>query len=107
MWSALMTAFEPIVLVMIGWTLAAADEWATLITPPDEPEADAVVIWSPVGAPASVPVPPTPSSFCVPEPGPMSSTRFWRHGGNGALGVQCAMLVRSTPWTANVCGPPE
>src|SRR5262249_41348008 len=89
-----------------GWTLASALECATLITPPDEPDAEAVVIWSPVGAPESVPSPPTPSRCCVPEPGAMSSTRFCRHGGKGGAAEQRATLVKSTPWIANVCGPP-
>src|SRR3954452_10119734 len=102
MWSALMTAFPPIVLVMIGCTLASALALLTLMTPPDEPDEDAVAVWSPVGAPARAALPPTPSSVAVPPFGEMSRTRFWRHGGAGVCVPHCAALVRFTPCTWNV-----
>src|SRR5215213_4262819 len=106
MWSARMIAFPPIVLVMIGCTLASAVAPLTLMTPPDEPDEEAVAVWSPVGAPASAALPPTPSNLAVPLPDEMSRTRFWRHGGKGATVAHSAAPVRSTPCSWNVCGPP-
>src|SRR4051794_41865118 len=106
MWSAWMTAFPPIVFVMIGCTLESALALLTLMTPPDEPDEDAVAVWSPVGAPASAALPPTPSSVAVPLPGEMSRTRFWRHGGGGVCVPPCAALLRVPPPPLDVGGPP-
>src|SRR5262249_58914971 len=100
MWFARMIAPALIVIVIIGCTLASACAFATLITPPDEPDDEAVAGWSPGGAPARAAVPPIPSNFSVTdgdEPGWVSNTRV------------CSPMPgpgRSTPWTAKTCGPP-
>ncbi len=88
---------EPIVFVKIGWTTAFAFADFTSIAPPLEPDDDAVATWSPVGAPASTLLPPTPSSCCTPLPVEVRSTMRYCRPEPAA--------VMFTPSAANVCVP--
>ena len=96
--TALSSARVPIVSATRVSTEAVEVAALTSMTPPPEPDPEAVTFRSPEGAPASVSPAPMPSKRCAPLPADVrSSTSFW-----SPLPVE----VRFSPSIANRCGPP-